>query len=103
VDYSFEFGHFYIDTIERLLIRDGERITLKNKAIEVLLLLLKKSPAVVVRDSFMNEIWPDTFVEEGSLTVSISEIRKALGRGSDGRHYIETIPGRGYRFIPEPK
>ena len=103
MDYRFEFGHFYIDTIERLLIRDGERITLKNKAIEVLLLLLKKSPAVVERESFMNEIWPDTFVEEGSLTVSISEIRKAVGRGSDGRHYIETLPGRGYRFTPEPK
>ena len=62
MDYRFEFDHFYIDTIERLLIRDGERITLKNKAIEVLLLLLKKSPAVVERESFMNEIWPDAFV-----------------------------------------
>ena len=43
----------------------------------------------------MKEVWPDTFVEEGNLTQSISVLRKALGE----KGYIQTIPRRGYRFV----
>src|SRR5262249_2803012 len=43
--------------------------------------------------------WPDTFVEEISLTKNISVLRKVLSNGNDGREIIETIPKRGYRFL----
>jgi tetratricopeptide (TPR) repeat protein len=46
----------------------------------------------------MAEIWPDTFVEENNLTVTVSALRKALGEPRSGHSYIQTIPRRGYRF-----
>lgn len=49
----------------------------------------------------MGAVWPGSFVEEANLTVSISALRKALGRNDAGlqdMHYIETVPKKGYRF-----
>lgn len=46
----------------------------------------------------MQQIWPDSFVEEANLTVNISALRKVLGEGPGGQQYIETVPKRGYRF-----
>jgi TolB-like protein/Tfp pilus assembly protein PilF len=48
----------------------------------------------------MAKLWPDSFVEEANLTVNISALRKALGDSHDGRELIETVPKRGYRFLP---
>jgi len=47
----------------------------------------------------MQKLWPDTFVEELTLTRNIADVRKALGAG--GQRYIETVPKRGYRFVAE--
>jgi hypothetical protein len=47
----------------------------------------------------LKQVWPDTFVEEGSLTKHIFLLRKTLGENSAGTPYIETVPKRGYRFI----
>ncbi len=46
----------------------------------------------------MRAVWPGSFVEEANLTVSISALRKALGRNDAGLQYIETVPKKGYRF-----
>lgn len=101
--YRYWFGPFCVDTRERLVFRDGRQVALKPKAVDTLLLLLRESPRVVEKKSFMDQVWPDACVEDGSLTVSVSEIRKALGRGPGGHDYIETIPRRGYRFTPEAR
>jgi TolB-like protein/Tfp pilus assembly protein PilF len=47
----------------------------------------------------LKRVWPDTFVEEGSLARNISTLRKVLGKGQEGAEYIETIPKRGYRLV----
>src|ERR1022692_1479914 len=48
----------------------------------------------------MKRVWPDTFVESGSLAFNIFALRKALGDDRlNGNRYIETVPKRGYRFI----
>ena len=49
----------------------------------------------------MEELWPDTFVEEGNLTQNVSTLRKALGENTNGQRYIETIPKHGYRFVAD--
>ncbi len=97
----YRFGTFSIDTQERLLLCEGKHVPLKQKAVETLTLLLRESPRVVEKDRFMQAVWPDAFVEEGSLTVNISELRKALGGNSADKRYIETVPRRGYRFVAE--
>src|SRR6266511_3419701 len=91
----FEFRPFTIDTVNRQLLRDGEVVPLKAKAVDTLLLLIENHGDVVEKDDLMQALWPDSFVEEANLTQNIYTLRKALGEGD----YIETIPRRGYRFV----
>lgn len=89
----FEFGEFRLDTAEKVLRRNGHVVSLTPKAVSMLELLLRREGAVVSRREMIAELWPDTFVEESNLTVTISMLRKALGES-----YIRTIPKRGYAF-----
>ncbi len=95
----YEFDRFCLDASEGILRCDQQETPLTPKVFETLLLLVENSGRVVGKDELMKTIWPDNFVEESSLTQNISLLRKALGDGSDGRRFIETIPKRGYRFI----
>ena len=99
----YEFGPFRIDTIKRLLLRDGEPITLKAKCFETLLILVEAGGQVLEKDDLMRRIWPDTIVEESNLTVYISALRRALGENHRDHRYIVTVPGRGYSFVAEVK
>ena len=97
----YEFGHFRIDTIERVLFRDGEPVPLTPKVFDILLMLIENAGHVVEKDRLMIAIWPDSFVEEGNLTQNISLLRKALGEGENGQRCIQTIARRGYRFVAQ--
>ena len=78
--------------------RDGSALPLAPKAFDILLLLVQNSGHLVKRDTLMEAVWPDSFVEETNITVNISFLRKTLGAAGDGQPYIETVPRRGYRF-----
>jgi TolB-like protein/Tfp pilus assembly protein PilF len=91
---QYEFGRFRLDSEGRLLFRDGERMLLAPKAVDVLLALLERRGAAVTRHDLLTRVWSDTAVEEGTLTAHVSLLRKTLGR-----QFIETIPKRGYRFV----
>ena len=97
----YEFGAFRLDPAERVLARNGERILLSPKAFDTLLILVHHSGHVLTKDELIKALWPDSFVEENNLTQQISQLRRALGEGSDAPGYIETVPKLGYRFIPE--
>jgi DNA-binding winged helix-turn-helix (wHTH) protein/TolB-like protein len=97
----YEFGAFRLDPAERVLARNGERISLAPKAFDTLLLLVRQSGHVLSKDELIKTLWPDSFVEENNLTQQISQLRRALTDGDDGQSYIETVPKLGYRFIPE--
>ena len=96
-EHFYEFGPFRVDAVDRRLWRGDEPIALTPKAFETLLALVENAGRGLEKDELLRRIWPDTFVEEGSLTRNISVLRKVLG-DEDGR-YIETVPKRGYRFI----
>ena len=96
---GYEFGPFYLDSAGRRLFRDDRPVRLTAKAFDVLLLLVRNVGEVVGKETFMRAIWPDRFVEDGSLTVSISVLRKTLGDSHAEHMYIETASGRGYRFV----
>jgi len=99
----YEFGPFQIDTVKRLLLRDGEPVALKAKCFETLLVLVEARGQVLDKDELMRRIWPDTIVEESNLTGYISALRKALGENPQEHRYIVTVPGRGYSFVAEAK
>ena len=65
----------------------------------MLLALAEQAGDVVSKDEIISRVWPDTFVEEANLSVNVAALRKALGAQEDGRHFIETIPKRGYRLL----
>lgn len=95
----YEFGSFRIDALNRQLLRDGDVITLTPKAFETLLALVVNRNRVVPKEELMDRVWPDTAVEEGSLSQNIFTVRRALGDGIDGHDFIVTYPKRGYRFV----
>ncbi len=100
-DLIFEFDQFRLDVSERLLLRDGKPVAMTPKVFDTLLLLVENAGRLVNKNELMNRIWPDSFVEEGTLTRNISDLRKALGEHATGRKFIETVPKHGYRFVAE--
>ncbi len=94
----YEFGQFRLDPQERLLLRDGDPVPLTPKAFDMLLALVENSGRLLEKEELMRRLWPDSFVEEGSLAQNVSLLRKALGE-SDSQKFIETVTRSGYRFI----
>lgn len=94
----YEFDRFRVDLAEKVLMRDGAIVPLTPKAFDTLVLLVEKGGHLVEKGELMNRLWPDTFVEENSLSQNIYLVRRALGEESRGARYIETVPRRGYRF-----
>jgi TolB-like protein/Tfp pilus assembly protein PilF len=94
----YRFGPFCLDTGRRLFHREGELIPLAPKTLDTLLALVERSGEVLDKEDLLNKVWPDSFVEEGSLAQNISILRRILGEATDGQQYIQTIPKRGYRF-----
>src|SRR6266404_8288010 len=97
----YEFGPFRLDTVERVLFREGEVVPLKPKVFDTLLVLIERSGHVVEKDELMKTLWPDTSVEENNLNQNISTLRRVLGETRGENRYIATTPGKGYRFIAE--
>ena len=92
----YEFGRFRLDPTERILLRGNEIVPLTPKAFDTLYLLVRNSGHLLEKDEMIRALWPDTFIEEGSLSNNIFLLRKALG---EDQAFIETIPRRGYRFV----
>ena len=92
------FGPFVVDRGRRAVTKGGAPVRLTAKAFDVLLLLADHAGQVVEKDTILATVWPDTIVDEGSLTFQISTLRKALGERADGDRYIVTVPGRGYQL-----
>ena len=92
----YEFGTFRLEPNERRLLRGDEIVALTPKAFDTLHLLVRNGGHLLEKDELIRMLWPDTFVEEGSLSNNIFLLRKALG---DNPEYIETVPRRGYRFV----
>lgn len=99
----YEFGPFRLDTVEKVLLRDGEPVPLTPKAFDTLVALVERSGHLVKKDELMRAVWSDAFVEESNLTNNVYALRKMLGEGENGKSYIETVPKRGYRFTAPVK
>jgi len=100
---QYEFGAYRLDVQGRILFKEGDRVTLPPKVAELLVALVQAAGKVLTREQLLQSLWPDTVVEEGSLTSHISMLRKALGNGPQGQDFIETLPKRGYRFVASVK
>lgn len=96
---NYEFGPYCLNPALLRLTREGEKISLTPKAVEILALLVSNAGHLVAKDFLLKEVWPNTFVEDANLAQNIFLLRRALGDERDGPKYIETVARRGYRFI----
>src|SRR5215469_11587681 len=100
---QYEFGAYRLDAQGRLLFKGGDRVALPPKVLELLVALVQAAGKPLTREHLLRLLWPNTVVEEGSLTSHISMLRKALGEDPEGQDFIETLPKRGYRFVASVK
>jgi predicted ATPase/DNA-binding winged helix-turn-helix (wHTH) protein len=93
------FGPFRLVASERLLTREGARVELGARALDILIALVSRPNEAISKKDLLAQVWPDVTVEESSLRFHIAGLRKALGDGQNGARYITTLAGRGYCFV----
>ena len=96
--HHYEFGDFRLDSEPLSLWREERLVALPPKALEMLLLLVRRRDVIVSREELLETVWRDTFVEEGNINYTVSLLRKTLDKDDKGR-FIQTVPKRGYRFV----
>jgi DNA-binding winged helix-turn-helix (wHTH) protein len=98
---SFRFGDFELDVAAFTLRRQGTSVRLEKIPMEVLVLLVEHAGTLVARDSIHAALWgADVFVDrDAAINTAIRKIRKALGEDVDRPRFVETVVGKGYRFV----
>lgn len=96
---SYQFGRYRLQSSGGLLYCDDRLVPLAPKVAQTLLLLVENAGDVVEKEELLKKVWRDAFIEEGSLTRTISVLRKALHHGEKNQEFITTISKRGYRFV----
>jgi adenylate cyclase len=74
-------------------------LNLGSRAAEILRILVERAGDLVSKEEIIAIVWPETVVEDSNLTVQISALRRSLDEQRAERSYIQTVPGRGYRFV----
>ena len=100
----FRFGVFRLDRqrgVFRLHPASGwEPVVLGSRALDLLIALAERPGELVSKQELMAAVWPGMAVEEANLTVQISALRRLLDEGRAEGSNIQTVIGRGYRFLP---
>src|SRR5947207_15133418 len=98
------FEDFRLDRRGGVLFRRAQEgvfvpVAIGNRAFDILGLLVAHPGDLVSRDEIMKVAWPGTVVEDGNLSVQISALRRILDAGRLEGSCIQTVSGRGYRFV----
>ena len=95
----YSFGVFVLDAETGELLRSGEVVVLRRQTFRLLQLLIERAPALLSRDTLLDEVWGRTALAMNAVPQAISELRRALGDDAQSPQYIETRHRRGYRFL----
>lgn len=95
----YAFGAFTLLPRRRILLKSGERVELGDRALDLLTILVERAGDVVGKTELMARAWPDVFVDDISLRVNISALRRALGDDRKDQIFIRNVVGRGYCFV----
>ena len=98
---SIRFGRFELSADTGELRKDGQRRKLSGQAIQVLTILVANPGKLVTREELQQKLWPGASFgdPEHGLNAAVNKLRETLGDSATEPKYIETVPGRGYRFI----
>lgn len=97
-DPALTFGPFCLFSKSRLLEKDGTRVQIGGRALDILIVLAERPGEVIDKRELVKRIWADVHVDEGSLRFHIAALRKALGDTGKSARYIVNVAGRGYCF-----
>ena len=93
-DFELDYGRF-------LLCRRSSPVRLEGLPLQLLMFLVEKRGQLVTREEISSQLWSkDVFVDvEQGINTAIRKIRRALGDDADEPQYLQTVVGRGYRFV----
>jgi non-specific serine/threonine protein kinase len=92
----FEFCGWELDLARRELRALGAPVPIGSRAFEILETLVVAAGELVTKDDLMKKVWPGLVVEDNTVQVHVSAIRRALGKD---RNLLRTVSGRGYRLL----
>ena len=95
---TLRFGRFEVRRRQSQLLADGKPVELGSRAFDVLLALIEAAGMLVTKSELIERGWPGQAVEGINVQVQIHALRRALGQDRD---LIQTVAGRGYRFVGE--
>lgn len=95
----FRFADVELDLERFEVTRDGRRLALEPKAVDVLRFFVERPGRLVTRDELLDGVWPGVAVTPNALTRVVAQLRRELGDDAAQARFIETVPTRGYRFI----
>ena len=100
-DVVYRFGAYELMARRHLLAHDSGPVRVGSRSLAILTLLVERAGELVTKEELMAAGWPDVFVHEANLKVTVSNLRRALGDTAPRPTYVATVPGRGYRFIAQ--
>src|ERR1700758_1371133 len=100
---TYKFDIFELDCSRFELRRDGRPLKVERIPLELLILLLEKNGQVVTRQEIIERLWgKDVFLDtEHGINTAIRKIRTALRDDVERPRFIQTVSGKGYRFVPD--
>jgi TolB-like protein/DNA-binding winged helix-turn-helix (wHTH) protein len=98
---TFRFGDFELDVGAYALRRNGRPVRIERQPMDLLLLLVERRGQLVLRSEIVDRLWgEDVFVDvETGVHTAIRKVRQALRDSPDAPTFVETVSGKGYRFI----
>lgn len=100
-DRVISFGTFRLIPRQRLLLEADKPVHVGSRAIDLLIALVERPGELLSKDELISRAWPSTHVGEGNLKFQIAALRRALHDGQEGRRYLATSAGQGYRFVAD--
>lgn len=92
-------GSIRLDREDERLWKDGEPVSLGQKSFAIIKALMENPQILITKDELFERVWPDLAVSDAVLTTAIKELRQALGDNARSPSVVETVYGRGYRFL----
>lgn len=97
----FCYGPLLLDLKERRVLIDGEELILTPVEFDILWRLSEHSGHIYTPEEISDMIWGGQFGDGGqTVQTHMSKLRRKLEKACDGRHFIESVWGQGYRFVP---
>src|SRR5688572_16640100 len=100
---AYRFGGFVLDVSAYELRRQGRTIKVERQPMELLMLLVDRRGELVTRDEIVDRLWGrDVFIDiDASVNTVIRKIRRALRDSAEHSRFVQTVQGKGYRFIAD--